>query len=261
MDDFIVKAVERVIRAMQNNLGEPITIDDMARTAMFSKFHFSRMFQRVTGISPGRFLSALRLQEAKRLLLASSLTVADISHLVGYNSIGTFSSRFRMSVGVSPTTYRQYRGFVAPLEDHLLTDWHGRGQRSVLRGVLHHAPESRPGHIVMGLFPDRIAQGLPVRHTTLPCAGEFAITDVPDGRWCLIGRSVGSGDDAQDDVYVAAFGPISVVEGKPVHPFDVWLRPRLIFDPPALLAQLDESILATSAQVPDGAEEAALPGA
>jgi AraC family transcriptional regulator len=261
MNDVIVNAVERVIRAMQNSLGEPLTIDDMARTAMFSKFHFSRMFQRVTGISPGRFLSALRLQEAKRLLLASSLTVADISHLVGYNSIGTFSSRFRMSVGVSPSTYRQYGGHVAPLGEDLLGDRHGHGERSALRGWLHHAPESRPGPIVMGLFPDRIAQGLPVRHTTLSGAGAFRLTDVPAGTWYLIARSVGAGHEADGDVYVATFGPLMVLEDTPPRPFDVWLRPRMIFDPPALLAQLDEAVLATGARVPGRAEETALPGA
>jgi AraC family transcriptional regulator len=260
MEDFIVKAVERVIRTMQDDLGEPITIDDMARTAMFSKFHFSRMFQRVTGISPGRFLSALRLQEAKRLLLTSSLTVADISHLVGYNSIGTFSSRFRMSVGVSPTTYRQYDGFVAPLEEHPPR----HSDLATMHGRVHHAATVQPGHIVLGVFPDRIAQGLPVRHTTLDAAGRFTITGVPNGTWYLIARSVGTGyggSVATDEVYVATLGPLTVVEGVPPRPVTMWLRPRRIFDPPALLAQLDETMLATSARVPGRAEEVALPGA
>ncbi|MFC4856987.1 helix-turn-helix domain-containing protein [Actinophytocola glycyrrhizae] len=265
MDDFIFKAVERVIRAMQDNLGEPITIDDMARTAMFSKFHFSRMFQRVTGISPGRFLSALRLQEAKRLLLTSSLTVADISHLVGYNSIGTFSSRFRMSVGVSPTSYRQFGGYVAPLDEPLPAGWPGHGEHPVVRGHVHHPAECRPGHIVVGLFPDRIAQGIPVRHTTLPASGEFVLADVPDGTWHVLARTMdvanGTPDGARGEVYVGALGPIPVAAGKPVRPIDVWLRPRLIFDPPALLAQLDETMWADRARVPGGAEEAALPGA
>ena len=94
MDDVIERAVLRVIDSMHENLGEPLTIDDMARTAMFSKFHFSRVFQRVTGLSPGRYLSAVRLQEAKRLLASTSLSVTDISHRVGYSSVGTFSSRF-----------------------------------------------------------------------------------------------------------------------------------------------------------------------
>ncbi|WP_310307211.1 AraC family transcriptional regulator [Saccharothrix longispora] len=248
MDGSIVESVERVIRAMRNNLGESITIDDMARTAMFSKFHFSRMFLRVTGISPRRFLSALRLQEAKRLLLTSSLTVADISHVVGYNSIGTFSSRFRLSVGVSPTTYRKNCGYVAPLEDHPRTDWQGFGRYPVLRGTLHHPPEFLPSRVVMGLFPDRIAQGLPVRHATLDGAGEFAIADVPDGTWYLIARAVGAGIgiDADHDAYVSVSGPIKVTEGRPVRSLDVWLRRKSIFDPPALLAQLDEAMVAIS---------------
>lgn len=91
MEEALEKAVRRVIETMREHLGDELTIDDMARTAMFSKFHFSRVFRQVTGISPGRFLSALRLQEAKRLLLSTSLSVADISIQVGYSSVGTFS--------------------------------------------------------------------------------------------------------------------------------------------------------------------------
>ena len=73
---------------MRDNIGEELTVDDMARAAMFSKFHFTRVFQRVTGVSPGRFLSAMRLQRAKDLLLTTSMNVADISVHVGYNSVG-----------------------------------------------------------------------------------------------------------------------------------------------------------------------------
>src|SRR5262245_51420880 len=107
MRDAAEVAVRRVIKAMLENLDDDLTIDDMARIAMFSKFHFSRMFQRVTGVSPGRFLSALRLQRAKQLLLSTSFNIADISHRVGYTSVGTFSSRFTRSVGISPIAYRR----------------------------------------------------------------------------------------------------------------------------------------------------------
>src|SRR6266498_4177172 len=90
---------------MRTNLGEQLTVDDLARAAMFSKFHFTRIFQRVTGVSPGRFLSALRLQRAKYLLLSTSLNVADISLRVGYSSVGTFSSRFSRRVRLSPLSF------------------------------------------------------------------------------------------------------------------------------------------------------------
>jgi len=238
MDKVIETAVERVIRAMRDNLGEVITIDDMARTAMFSKFHFTRIFQRVTGISPGRFLSALRLQEAKRLLLVSSMTVADISHVVGYNSIGTFSSRFRASVGVSPTEYRQYRGYVAPL-DEPEEDTGVRG--TTVRGHVSDPEEHDPGQIVVGIFNDRIAQGVPCRHTTLNGSGSFVLEDVPEGTWYVQAHSVEFGFD-QPDLEVeclAAYGPVTVSQGVPVLGVDLRLRGRRIFDPPPLLAQLD----------------------
>src|SRR5437660_11978338 len=66
MEDVAERAVLRAIDAMRERLGEPLTVDDLARAAMFSKFHFTRLFQRLTGVSPGRFLSALRLQKAKQ---------------------------------------------------------------------------------------------------------------------------------------------------------------------------------------------------
>lgn len=257
MDDAIEAAVERVITAMRANLGEQITMDDMARTAMFSKFHFSRIFLRVTGISPGRFLSALRLQEAKRLLLTTSMAVADISHLVGYNSIGTFSSRFRASVGVSPSEYRQYDGYVRPLPAPELPHPPHPG---VVRGHIWTTPGCVPGKVVIGLFSGRIAQGTPARHVTQDGIGSFELTDVPAGTWYVLAHSVSAGDDAP---YVAAFGPVEV-SSAPGRGFDMWLRSPRIFDPPALLAQLDQAMLAalnSPTWVPDRVDEATLSGA
>jgi len=249
---------------MHENLGEPITIDDMARTAMFSKFHFSRIFQRVTGISPGRFLSALRLQEAKRLLLATSMTVADISHLVGYNSIGTFSSRFRGSVGVSPTEYRQFRGYVTPLPDEQFVDGEPTsGAGTAVKGQVWHSPTCQPGRVVIGLFSDRIAQGTPVRHATQNGAGPFVLEDVPDGTWYALAYSAETGyvEPHPGQTYVAAGGPVEVNPETSTPEVDMWLRPRRIFDPPALLAQLDQPMWTAQAWASGRVEHTALPGA
>lgn len=202
----VERAVERVIQAIHDNYGEQITVDDMARTAMYSKFHFTRIFQRVTGLTPGRFLSAVRLQKAKQLLTSTSLKVTDISHMVGYTSVGTFSSRFAYSVGLPPTTYRQLGGFRPwiPADHHRPVangtgtgtangTGYGNGHgtrpvpepRSVIRGNVSLGSD-RDGPVFVGLFSERIPRGQPVRCAVLARPGPYVLEDVPEGTWYVM---------------------------------------------------------------------------
>jgi len=232
MDEIVRRAVERAIETMQENLGERLTIDDMARSALFSKFHFSRVFQRVTGVSPGRFLSAMRLEEAKRLLVSTSFTVSDISHRVGYNSVGTFSARFRNSVGVSPSTYRALGGMTAQGGDDDITAqaW------STVRGQVMAAPTDQLGMVFVGVFPTWIPEGPPVRHAVLKRPGPFTMRHVPVGTWYLIAHSVAPGtEDAIEGVpYVGAHGPLTIRPDAEPRNADVHLRPMRTLDPPVL---------------------------
>ncbi|MDP9866416.1 MULTISPECIES: helix-turn-helix transcriptional regulator [Streptosporangium] len=244
MNDVIEQAVMRVVDSMHDNLGDQITIDDMARTAMFSKFHFSRVFQRVTGLSPGRFLSAVRLREAKRLLASTSLTVTDISHRVGYSSVGTFSSRFTSSVGVSPTKYRQFESVTPQL---LIEERPALGGTATMtvRGDISSPLTDRP--VFAGLFPDRILEGRPVRYTVLHRPGPYVLEDVPEGQWHLIAQSVAAGSenatnyppDGDEALCIGRHGPITVEPGADTALADVQLRPMHALDPPVLLALRD----------------------
>jgi AraC family transcriptional regulator len=237
VDPVVVRAVERAVDTMRRNLGDRLTIDDLARSAMFSKFHFTRVFQRVTGLSPGRFLSAVRLAEAKRLLVSTSLTVADISHQVGYNSVGTFSSRFRSSVGVSPTTYRQLGGVTRHVP---LAETPGTPTTTTVRGHVL-APQGRPlGPVFVGLFPGRILEAPAVRHTTLAEPGPYAVTDVPAGRWYLLAYCPARRTEAMDiPPHVGSSGPIDISADITARLTDVRLRPVHVLDPPVLMALQD----------------------
>ena len=245
MEKAIEQAVGRVIESMRDNLGEQLTIDDMAKTALFSKFHFTRIFQRATGVSPGRFLSAMRLQEAKRLLTSTSLTVTEISHRVGYTSVGTFSSRFRNSVGVSPTTYRQLGGFNAP--DSVDARRNVAKQRAAMvRGEVSSPLTDRLGLIFVGLFADRIPQGQPVRCTVLHRPGAYLLEDVPRGTWYLLAHSVAAGLEevvhgarADDQLCVGSSGPIKIQPDTVCMHTDVQLNPMRAPGPPVLRALLD----------------------
>ncbi|MEH1028458.1 helix-turn-helix domain-containing protein [Micromonospora profundi] len=245
MEDSTKRAVNRAISTMRENLGEPLTVDDMARAAMFSKFHFTRIFQRATGISPGRFLSALRLQRAKQLLISTSLNVADISLRVGYNSVGTFSSRFTRSVGMSPTTYRRRAGY-AP---HIATD---AGPAPLSEARVHGRIPTQPGQpngqVFVGLFTDRIPEGRPVRCGVLPHGGYFHFGTVPPGTWYLLAQAVdtdagGRPDEANRPIAVASEGPLTVTWNSDIQ-VDLDLQPIQSSDPPVLLALMDSRKLA-----------------
>lgn len=259
MKDTIARAARLAVTAMHDKLGEPITVDDMARVAMFSKFHFSRMFQDATGVSPGRFLSALRLQRAKHLLTSTSLTVVDISVLVGYNSVGTFSSRFSRSVGMSPSDYRKLGGYAT----HIVPSGAQGPMASAatVRGVIqpHH---DRHGPVFTGLFPERVPEGRPAACTIMSAPGPYRFENVPPGRWYLLAQSMdedegrsrarglGSGPGmglgaglgagpGSGGLSVGTHGPIVVRRGTGYLTADVSLRPAGILDPPVLLALTD----------------------
>jgi AraC-like DNA-binding protein len=231
---------------MRDNLSESVTIDDMARAAMFSKFHFTRIFQRATGVSPGRFLSAIRLQRAKQLLVSTSLNVADISIQVGYNSVGTFSSRFTRSVGLSPTTYRRMGGFSTQIVAGAAAAV--PAMNSTVRGNVWPSARNDPGLIFVGLFPGRMPEGRPVSCTILDRPGPYLLDQVPEGTWYLLSHSVPAtnllataaepfGDDPR--LSVGSLGPILVRRESAVRCPDLRLRPIRTLDPPVLLALLD----------------------
>ncbi|MGN9910230.1 AraC family transcriptional regulator [Phytohabitans sp. LJ34] len=244
MDEVIEKAVHRVIKIMHENLSEQITVEDMARTAMFSKFHFTRIFQRVTGISPGRFLSALRIQRAKQLLLATSLNVADISHEVGYASVGTFSTRFSASVGVSPIRFRQLGGHLPGLPEEPRRE--PAAPTTLIRGDIFAQHTDEPGLIFVGLFPGRIPQSLPVACTVLTGPGEFVLENPPPGTWYVLAHAVSSENEftthpafsGEQDVSVGNHGPLVIGPGHGVRSADVRLTPVRPTDPPVLMAML-----------------------
>ncbi|HZM80420.1 MAG TPA: AraC family transcriptional regulator [Candidatus Limnocylindrales bacterium] len=85
---------------------EPLDLDGLARVAGVSKYHFARCFEAAYGETPMRYLTHRRIERAQDLLRAANLTITEICMLVGFSSLGSFSSRFTQLVGESPTAYR-----------------------------------------------------------------------------------------------------------------------------------------------------------
>lgn len=248
MEDISEGTVYRVVESMYDSFDEEFTVEDMARKAMFSKFHFTRMFRRVTGVSPARFLAAVRIQEAKRLLVSTPLSVTEISHLVGYTSLGTFSVKFHTAVGTSPSRYRAlggYTGYNCVESDRPV----GEDDTAVVTGRVRPRfidPRSL-GPIFIGLFPDPISLGRPARCTVVRKPGPFVIGAVPPGTWYVHAHSIGDDRDAVvrapvdecQGLSVGVHGPRDVAVGSWVDAVDLVLRPKRRIDPPVVLAMLD----------------------
>jgi AraC-like DNA-binding protein len=85
---------------------EPLGVNDMASAAGLSRAHFSREFRRAFGEPPHAYLLTRRLERAAALLRTTDRSVADICFSVGLQSVGSFTTSFTRTYGVSPTAYR-----------------------------------------------------------------------------------------------------------------------------------------------------------
>jgi AraC-like DNA-binding protein len=86
---------------------QPISLDDAAREAGLSAFHFLRLFTGVVGVTPHQYLLRLRLRHAARLLADEERAITDIAFDVGFNDLSNFIRSFRRAAGVSPRGFRR----------------------------------------------------------------------------------------------------------------------------------------------------------
>jgi AraC-like DNA-binding protein len=91
---------------MDREYARPLDVPAMARAAHASPSHFARQFRQAYGETPYAYLMTRRIERAKALLRAGELSVTEVSLAVGCQSLGTFSTRFRELVGVTPGAYR-----------------------------------------------------------------------------------------------------------------------------------------------------------
>lgn len=85
---------------------EPLDVPSLARAAHLSPAHFSREFRRVFGETPHQYLLTRRMERAAALLRDTDRSVAEICLAVGLRSVGSFTTTFARTFGISPTAYR-----------------------------------------------------------------------------------------------------------------------------------------------------------
>lgn len=237
-----IESVLKVIRLIEEEYGRSLSLKEMADYAFYSPYHFERLFQKVSGVTPCQFLSALRIEKAKQLLLETDLDIATISSYVGYSSFSTFSRQFKEYVGLSPINFRKLSSQTLEnmnLISHYRDGWFDIDHGSpVLRGHIS-APIDFRGIIFVALFPEAMPKSAPAACAILRKPGEYQIKDVPDGNYYIFSIA-----------FKLSFNPIyyllpkkalrgtngeevTVKNGKVLSgKTDVSLRPPLPSDPP-----------------------------
>ncbi|MGZ5349809.1 MAG: helix-turn-helix domain-containing protein [Actinomycetota bacterium] len=103
--------LQRRIREVQaflaENLDRDVDLRAIAQEASLSPYYFTRQFTAFVGVPPYRYLIQLRIDRAMALLRETELTVTQICHRVGFNSLSHFTTTFRQHTGVSPSAYRR----------------------------------------------------------------------------------------------------------------------------------------------------------
>src|SRR3984957_9899940 len=99
--------INRVIDHLRANLDRQVKLEELAKVACFSEFHFHRIFGAVSGETLNNFTNRLRLEKAARLLRFSDQNLTDIALDCGFSSSATFSRAFRMGYETSPSQFRK----------------------------------------------------------------------------------------------------------------------------------------------------------
>ena len=99
---FIVKSKQFIAE----NYSESMSLEQVAKAVNTSSFYFCKMFKRITGLNFTEYVSRVRIERAKNLLLNPNLRISEIAFEVGFQSLTHFNRVFRKLVGFSPSDYR-----------------------------------------------------------------------------------------------------------------------------------------------------------
>ena len=103
------RRVVEAIRLVESDAGRPLQLKEMAAIAGMSKYHFLRVFRRLTGVTPHQYLISARLRRAALALASSRRPVITIALDSGFGDLSTFNKTFRAAFGLTPTQYRASR--------------------------------------------------------------------------------------------------------------------------------------------------------
>ena len=101
-----IKTVIGVKNYIDNNYDKDVNLDLLSRLRFVSKFHLLRLFKKHYGLTPRQYLIDKRIEKSKEQLI-KGMSVAETCLVVGFESLGSFSTLFKTKTGKSPTEFKK----------------------------------------------------------------------------------------------------------------------------------------------------------
>ena len=104
---LVDRRIRRSVELMHSQLDQDLSLKSLAAASHLSPFHFSRLFKKLTGVTPHNYLAAVRATRAQSLLATTDMSITEIGSRVGYLSASHFTKAFRLSTGTTPREFRK----------------------------------------------------------------------------------------------------------------------------------------------------------
>ncbi|GHV02508.1 AraC family transcriptional regulator [Clostridia bacterium] len=197
--------ISEITNYMREHTDREISVEELADRFGYSKFHFSREFKKLIGVTPNEYWGALKMERSLvELSRSSSILQGQLN--TGYQSTGTFSSAFLKSTGFTPG---QYQEEMKKLSLYKATKEFEQKEKSVITHyafnkrnpatvqnkklfVTCHMPEGFKGIIFVGLFLKPFSSQVPILGKALLKTNQCIIDRIPNGDYYPMACSIRS---------------------------------------------------------------------
>jgi len=134
-----ISRINKAFDYIELNLEKPMTLDELAAVANFSKYHFNRIFHSLVGETPFQFVQRLRLEKAASFMLANKYEkISEIAFKCGFSDGSIFSRNFRNYFKISPSQYRKEK-----FQKRNISQLNSNNTQQGLGSELYFCPESQ----------------------------------------------------------------------------------------------------------------------
>ena len=238
-DDARAETVAHIIRQMKRPENGPVLLDEWAEYAGMSKYELTAAFRRLTGIPPKTFHNVEKLEIAKRLLVFEDMRVTDVCFEIGFESVGSFVSKFTKFVGLSPGSYAREMTAASFIKAYLAailsTAGAMRDRQSQRRLTFHQPADQTRQNLIAAVFEKPFPSGYPAAWRFVPAtrAPSPAVSRVA-GHCLVASRPFFPKKTDLINLAPALIGRAHITRSS--QKTEITMAPPTIFDPPITLA-------------------------